>query len=37
MDTGFFAHLLRIGPHTVLTLMALEQTNKFILGLENRM
>jgi len=33
---GFFAHLARILPHTILTLSLAEQTNKFIRGLENR-
>jgi solute carrier family 25, member 34/35 len=33
---GFFAHLARILPHTVLTLSLAEQTNKLVRGVENR-
>ncbi|KZF26669.1 mitochondrial carrier [Xylona heveae TC161] len=33
---GFFAHLARILPHTVLTLSLAEQTNKYMRLLENR-
>ena len=33
---GFFAHLARILPHTILTLSLAEQTNKFMRRVENR-
>lgn len=33
---GFFAHLARILPHTVLTLTLAEQTNKFMRQVEDR-
>jgi len=33
---GFFAHLARILPHTILTLSLAEQTNKFIRKVEDR-
>ena len=33
---GFFAHLARILPHTVLTLSLAEQTNKWVRGVEDR-
>lgn len=33
---GYFAHLARILPHTILTLSLAEQTNKFVRGLEDR-
>jgi len=33
---GFFAHLARILPHTILTLSLAEQTNKLVRGVENR-
>lgn len=33
---GFFAHLARILPHTILTLSLAEQTNKFVRGIESR-
>lgn len=33
---GFFAHLARILPHTVLTLSLAEQTNKFMRKFEDR-
>lgn len=33
---GFFAHLARILPHTILTLSLAEQTNKFMRQVENR-
>ncbi|KAG8530439.1 uncharacterized protein KY384_004941 [Bacidia gigantensis] len=33
---GFFAHLARILPHTILTLSLAEQTNKLVRRLENR-
>lgn len=33
---GFFAHLARILPHTILTLSLAEQTNKFMRKLEQR-
>jgi len=33
---GFFAHLARILPHTVLTLSLAEQTNKFMRKVEDR-
>ncbi|GAM43083.1 hypothetical protein TCE0_044f17609 [Talaromyces pinophilus] len=33
---GYFAHLARILPHTILTLSLAEQTNKFIRGIEDR-
>ena len=31
---GYFAHLARILPHTILTLTFAEQTNKFVRGIE---
>lgn len=34
---GFFAHLARILPHTILTLTLAEQTNKLVRGLETRL
>jgi hypothetical protein len=33
---GFFAHLARILPHTILTLTLAEQTNKVMRMIENR-
>lgn len=33
---GFFAHLARILPHTILTLTFAEQTNKMVRAIENR-
>lgn len=33
---GFFAHLARILPHTILTLSLAEQTNKFMRRFEDR-
>lgn len=33
---GFFAHLARILPHTVLTLSLAEQTNKFMRKVEDK-
>ncbi|KAL4940897.1 hypothetical protein BDV06DRAFT_195637 [Aspergillus oleicola] len=33
---GYFAHLARILPHTILTLSLAEQTNKLMRGVENR-
>ncbi|KAI5367790.1 Putative mitochondrial carrier UCP, mitochondrial carrier domain superfamily [Septoria linicola] len=33
---GFFAHLARILPHTILTLTLAEQTNKLMRGFEDR-
>jgi len=33
---GFFAHLARILPHTILTLTFAEQTNKWMRGVERR-
>jgi len=33
---GYFAHLARILPHTILTLTFAEQTNKFVRGIESR-
>lgn len=33
---GFFAHLARILPHTILTLSLAEQTNKFMRKVEDR-
>jgi len=33
---GYFAHLARILPHTILTLSLAEQTNKFVRGIETR-
>ncbi|CAK46679.1 uncharacterized protein An14g06860 [Aspergillus niger] len=33
---GYFAHLARILPHTILTLSLAEQTNKIMRGLEDR-
>lgn len=33
---GFFAHLARILPHTILTLTLAEQTNKFMRRVEDR-
>ncbi|KAK3166850.1 hypothetical protein OEA41_009975 [Lepraria neglecta] len=33
---GYFAHLARILPHTILTLSLAEQTNKFMRKVENR-
>lgn len=33
---GFFAHLARILPHTILTLTFAEQTNKWVRALENK-
>ena len=33
---GFFAHLARILPHTILTLSLAEQTNKWMRRFENR-
>lgn len=33
---GFFAHLARILPHTVLTLTFAEQTNKWMRSFENK-
>lgn len=33
---GFFAHLARILPHTILTLSLAEQTNKFLRKVEDR-
>jgi solute carrier family 25 protein 34/35 len=34
---GYFAHLARILPHTILTLTLAEQTNKFVRGIEGRL
>ncbi|MCJ1329452.1 Mitochondrial oxaloacetate carrier protein [Thelotrema lepadinum] len=34
---GFFAHLARIWPHTILTLTFAEQTNKLMRKVENRL
>ncbi|KAK9458790.1 mitochondrial carrier domain-containing protein [Lipomyces oligophaga] len=31
---GFFAHLMRIGPHTILTLTFMEQTRKLLMLIE---
>ncbi|KAK9369684.1 mitochondrial carrier domain-containing protein [Lipomyces kononenkoae] len=31
---GFFAHLMRIGPHTILTLTFMEQTRKLMMWVE---
>ena len=36
MYKGFFAHLARILPHTILTLSLAEQTNKLIRRAETR-
>lgn len=36
MYKGFFAHLARILPHTILTLSLAEQTNKFMRRFEDR-
>lgn len=33
---GFFPHLSRILPHTILTLSLAEQTNKLVRGVESR-
>ena len=33
---GFFAHLARILPHTILTLSLAEQTNKLVRKMEDR-
>ena len=33
---GFFAHLARILPHTILTLSLAEQTNKFMRKFEQK-
>jgi len=33
---GYFAHLARILPHTILTLSFAEQTNKLVRGVETR-
>lgn len=33
---GFFAHLARILPHTILTLSLAEQTNRFMRRVEDR-
>ena len=33
---GYFAHLARILPHTILTLSLAEQTNKFVRKVEDR-
>lgn len=33
---GYFAHLARILPHTILTLTLAEQTNKWMRSIENR-
>lgn len=33
---GFFAHLARILPHTILTLSLAEQTNKFVRKVEDK-
>lgn len=33
---GFFAHLARILPHTILTLSLAEQTNKYMRRFEQR-
>ncbi len=33
---GFFAHLARILPHTILTLTLAEQTNKFMRKVEGK-
>ena len=33
---GFFAHLARILPHTILTLSLAEQTNKFMRKFEDK-
>ena len=33
---GFFAHLARILPHTILTLSLAEQTNKYMRRFEDR-
>ena len=33
---GYFAHLARILPHTILTLSLAEQTNKLVRLVENR-
>ena len=33
---GYFAHLARILPHTILTLSLAEQTNKFMRKVENK-
>lgn len=33
---GYFAHLARILPHTILTLSLAEQTNKLMRRFENR-
>lgn len=33
---GFFAHLARILPHTILTLSLAEQTNRFMRKVEDR-
>lgn len=33
---GYFAHLARILPHTILTLTLAEQTNKWMRRIENR-
>lgn len=33
---GFFAHCTRIIPHTIFTLMFLEQTSKFMLWAVNK-
>lgn len=34
---GFFAHLARILPHTILTLTLAEQTNRFMRKVEDRL
>lgn len=34
---GFFAHLARILPHTILTLSLAEQTNKYMRRFEDRL
>ena len=33
---GYFAHLARILPHTILTLTLAEQTNKWVRKVENK-
>lgn len=33
---GYFAHLARILPHTILTLSFAEQTNRLVRGVETR-
>lgn len=34
---GYFAHLARILPHTILTLSLAEQTNRFMRKVEDRL